>query len=517
MAAAFAVFGALSCTYGEPLRSPGSGGARWIRLESEHFTLLTDLERVAAESTVHDLEDGVDAIAQIAFEHPKIAVEPALVVVFRNAYEFHKFLPPLMDGVFVPRAPYDPEGPRLVVAYGELTEQTRCLFFHELTHDLVHVNFGPAPPWFDEGLAEYYGSVRVKGDDVLVGEAAQHVTFHGGSDYLSFRNPAGVAYVAIPIRAVPSATELMHMNRAALYAQGMHAPLGVVALRKITNYAASWALVHMLLDGPASYQRRYESFVRLAKSGQSLEAAFARAFGDLTPRQLDDDFRLYLAKREIGVWRAPYTRPPARPALTERYLTDAEVHLLWAELAPWTGPRASFAARELDEASKSAPGWLDATYYRGLFSYVRGDLKDAETKVQSALTAAPEDPRFLLGLLLIAIGRQHGDVTKDPRILDVALRLARVARSASELNDAADTLRQFSRPGDALPLAERAVALVPFDSAILDTLANVLFDLGRVEQAVDVQTRAVAFLDEQPPDHRGYEERLARYKAAAPR
>ena len=352
-----AAFGAISCTYGEPLKAPGEGGPTWLRIESEHFTVVTDLDRGEAESATRELEDGLDAIAQIAFEQPRIAVEPATVVIFRDDHEFHRFQPPLVDAGFLPQTPNDLEGPRLVLAHGKLTRETRDIFFHELTHDLFHLNFGPAPAWLAEGWAQYYGSTRIEGNEILVGEALDHVTFHGGPDYVPFRNRDGVEFVAIPIAKVPCATDLVHMTYESLYGEGRaRHPSAEGALRVLTNYAAVWALVHMLVDGPADYQNRFKTFVQLAKRGSALEAAFAQAFSDVTPRQFDNDFRLYLARREIGVWRAPYVRPTRPFAPKERYLVDAEVRLLRAQLTPWQGPRAAFAERDLDAAMKEAPG-----------------------------------------------------------------------------------------------------------------------------------------------------------------
>jgi tetratricopeptide (TPR) repeat protein len=272
----------------------------------------------------------------------------------------------------------------------------------------------------------------------------------------------------------------------------------------------------MLVDGPAEYRPRFKTFVQLAKHGTALETAFTQAFTDLTPRQFDNDFRLYLAKREIGVWRAPYVRPTTVLAPKERYLTDAEVHVLRAQLTPWQGPRAALAERDLQAARRAAPTWPDATYYRGLFSLAQGDPKGAERYFQSALTMSPgEEPRFLLGLLILRLAQNETGPKDDTALLSVALRLAAVARTAVQLNDSAEALRRLSRPEDALLLLGRALKLAPFDSNTLDTMANVLFDLGRAAEAVEFQTRAISFLDERRKDRRGFEERLARYKQAA--
>jgi hypothetical protein len=508
---------AISCTYGEPLKAPGAGGPAWIRVESEHFIVVSDLDRAEAESIARELEDGLDAIAQIAFEQPRTAIDPAMVVIFRDTNELHRFLPPLLGGAFATHAlSGDPESPRFVIAQGKLTEETRSNFFHELTHDLFDLNFGVAPTWLAEGWAEYYGSVRIEGDQIRVGAPLQHITFTDGPSFQRFRNASGVVYIAIPVGRVPSATDLIHMTKEALYAgDTAEQPSDESALRSLTNYVGSWALLHMLLDGPEPYQKRFQAFADLARSGKSVESAFAQAFADVPPRRFDADFRAYLGTKQIGVWRMPYVRPTRALAPKERYLNDAEVHLLWAQLTPWRGPRAALAERELNAAEEAAPNWPDATYYRGLFSYVQRDFGAAETRIQAALKSSPDDPRFLFGLLSLRYAQKREGAKNDDRILDVALRLARSARTAVEFNDAAEALRSFSRSAEALPLAERAVALAPLEPYALDTLANVLFDLGRVRDAVEVQTRAVSFMNEQTAARGELEQHLARYKKAA--
>jgi tetratricopeptide (TPR) repeat protein len=487
-----------------------------VQVDSEHFVIVTDLDRADAIATARQLEQGFDAIAKVAFVHPRTTVEPTTVVIFRGDSDFHTFLPPMAGAAFSSHWHNDPEGRRILIAQGMLTEENRFMFFHELTHDLVHLNFGAAPPWLQEGWAEYYSTVHVNGAKAIVGEAPRQVTFTEESDYQVYRDKAGAGWFAIPIRDVPSATELMRMDRSAFYLQAFaEDPTSEETLATERHYVAAWALVHMLLDGPAPYPERFGRFMQEANEGKALEVALREAFGDLPPGQLDLDFRRYLAKRDVAIWSTHYERPSKPLGVSTRYLADAEVHLLWGLLASWAPATASVGERELDTAIDAAPSWPDAMYYRGVFAIAQGRLDEAQRRISTALTKSPNDSRFLLGLLFLKIVQQQKTKSKDVAgLLDVAVRLSRVANNATELNAAADTLRGLSHAQDALPLAERAVALAPFDPAVLDTLANVLFDLGRAREAVAVQTAAVSFLDEHTQGL-GIEKRLARYKAAA--
>jgi tetratricopeptide (TPR) repeat protein len=111
-----------------------------------------------------------------------------------------------------------------------------------------------------------------------------------------------------------------------------------------------------------------------------------------------------------------------------------------------------------------------------------------------------------------ASGGANPDQVREATAL--VTRLGRVARTAAELNAAADTLNQLGKSAESLPLAERAAKLAPYDADVLDTQATALFNLDRVAEAVEVQTAAVAFMDEDERDP-GILQRLELYKSRA--
>jgi tetratricopeptide (TPR) repeat protein len=510
--------GGVGCgQYGEHPRCPSAGGSPWFEIAADHFTVVSDLPREEAEATARGLEEALDALSKVSFEHPRIPVERTTVVIFRSGSDFHAFHADLVGGTFQKHLANDPEGPRFLVVYDSLSPETRIPFIHELTHDLIDRNFGAAPPWLSEGWAEYYSTLSVEDGKIIIGESPRTVTFTDERAYSYFTDKSGKVFMAVPIDQVRAPSELMKMSAPDFYSfLGSQKHDNQEELRVETLYVSAWAFVHMLVDGPSAYQHRLEIFEQGAASGKRLPEALHDAFGDLPAAELDRDFRRYLGAGELAVWRTPY-EPPSKPfALSVRKLTDSEVHLYWARLTSWKGTSADTARRDLDAALAAEPSSPEPRYYRGLFEMARNDLSAAKRELAAALAASPEEPRYLLGMLTLKL-QEEGALTNPEKvrvIASLAAHLGRRARTATELNSAADTLNQVGRSDVSLVLAERALALAPFEAAILDTYAAALFALGRVAEAVDEQTAAVSFMNERQTDP-GILQRLELYKSKA--
>ncbi len=172
--------------------------------------------------------------------------------------------------------------------------------------------------------------------------------------------------------------------------------------------------------------------------------------------------------------------------------------MYWARLS--SGPASEAAALvDLDEAVAEERASPEAHYFRGLHWLHRGNLPAAERDLVEAARLAPNDPRYLFGVLMLRIeqGSAKEHVRSSVPALQATERLEPVARSATQLRVLAlihDDIGEFDR---ALQLAQRALDLAPIDSFCLDTEAMVLFHLGRTREALEFQREAVAFLPEQ--------------------
>ena len=157
--------------YGSHPNSPAQGGSKWVEVSSPRFRVVSDLPPEEAEGVARELEQGVEAIEQVAFEHARSRLEPTTVIVFQSASDFHAFMPDRVDGRFYRRLPGDLEPSSVLVLYGSLDESSRITCLHELTHDLFDLNFGPAPPWLGEGWAQYFSTIELETDRIRVGAA----------------------------------------------------------------------------------------------------------------------------------------------------------------------------------------------------------------------------------------------------------------------------------------------------------------------------------------------------------
>ncbi|MEI9937549.1 MAG: hypothetical protein WDO69_10050 [Pseudomonadota bacterium] len=483
--------------YGARPASPAQGGRTWVEASSPRFRIVSDLPAADAEAIARELEQGVEAIDQVAFEHARTRLEPTTVIVFNSASDFHAFMPELVEGRFYRSLPGDLEPSSFLVLYGSLDDSSRIACLHELTHDLFDRNFGPAPPWLSEGWAQYFSTIQIEPDRIRVGAALPHLTFTQEIRPMMARADDGSEVLAMPVSQISPPSQLLAMDRRAFYSSSISQSAGEEERLHATSvYLGAWALVHLLHDGPAPYPKRFERFLEAARH-TPLQAAWASAFAGLSAADFDHDFQVYLAKREMAMFEFKRHAVDSPVSISKRSLPDSEVRLYWARLSSGQASDAA-AVADLDAAVAQNPASPEAHYFRGLHWLHRQQLATAERDLVEAARLAPNDPRYLLAVVMLRNEQSPAEerVHSGDPVMQAAEPLARVARSPMQLRVLAliyDELGQFDR---ALELAQRAVALAPIDSWCLDTEAQILNHLGRTQEALEVQRAAVAFLPE---------------------
>ena len=97
------------------------------------------------------------------------------MVLFSDEERFRALAPAGAAGYFMPRQPDDPDPQPTIAIHGRmliagtLVEATQRRFRHELTHRFLDHRLRWTPPWLEEGLAEYYSTLKVNGGDAIVG------------------------------------------------------------------------------------------------------------------------------------------------------------------------------------------------------------------------------------------------------------------------------------------------------------------------------------------------------------
>jgi tetratricopeptide (TPR) repeat protein len=205
--------------------------AEWIRFDSAGIELFTD----AGEKSGRQIMTRFEQIREI-FRQAGIAPGPLRVRVFAftSAEEFHRYRQDA--GGFYQSGP---ECDYIALPIGPEADRVA---FHEYVHLVLTHSAVPLPPWFDEGMAEFYSTVQIEKDGLRIGDA------------------------------IPSHIALLSKERWLDAAELGGRPQGSIF------YAESWALVHML-NLASGWRDGMPQFVSLLAEEKPAEEAFHEAFG----------------------------------------------------------------------------------------------------------------------------------------------------------------------------------------------------------------------------------------------
>jgi Flp pilus assembly protein TadD/predicted Zn-dependent protease with MMP-like domain len=204
------------------------------------------------------------------------------------------------------------------------------------------------------------------------------------------------------------------------------------------------------------------------------------------------------------VTTAPPVRPPFR--CVERAAMPATGLVHEAEVALEAGQQER-ALGCADEALRQEPRSVRALATRGEALSELDRVKEAQLAFSRALAVDPEDPVALAGAADLHVRRLEGAHDALEAGVELALRglraLTRVPRRDPELKQrlelaAATGLNDLGRAGEALPHAERAVALAPDDTSAQNERGFALFELCRFDEARRAFEQTLRLVAEEP-------------------
>ena len=278
---AAAIAGALAPT-------PATGAAQvWIRATTPNFELYTTESPAKAREAVLHFEK-VRAFFIRSSKELELPAYPVRIVAFRSEQEYRPYSPNQNASAYYHGGVHHDT----VVMQG-LGGAFDAVAVHEYVHLVLRNSNAELPLWLQEGMAEYYSTLRPSGKEtVTVGE------FPVGRG----RFPAGYAWM--------DAEALFRADRA------WFARAGGEQVRVF--YAQSWATTHMLaLSG--HYRHKYPQFLREITGGTSTAEALRKVYGKTAGQfhaELKNYFRVSLFKANVFPFSLEtQTDPPdIRPA-----------------------------------------------------------------------------------------------------------------------------------------------------------------------------------------------------------
>jgi tetratricopeptide (TPR) repeat protein len=292
----FAIVLAAATTFAIPLKS---NEPHWIRVDSEHFSVLTDVDHDKAQVVLARFEQMRALFGELLLKSRVNMPQPVEIIAFKTAEEYEKVAPSrtgegLGAGFYVPG-----DGRDYFVLNLAQPESWRAVSYN-LAHAFLNFNYPPAQPWFDDGFAEYFASARLGDTDMRVGgdpEASLSGPASAGSDTF-FKILSTSNWMTLP--------ELFAAHPA---------EAGLGESRETLFYAQSWMVMHYLIDkDKLSDAGTYLGLVEIEKL--PTEDAIQKAFG-MNSAQLEKEVKDYfqtlvpgLQAQAQGQWVDPRKSPP---------------------------------------------------------------------------------------------------------------------------------------------------------------------------------------------------------------
>ena len=518
----------------------------WWVYESRHFRFISDAEPNVVSRQIHDMElfrtyvratmgfatelQGEtarrDPVLRRARDAQPVAEEDRIDVYMlsRRTYLVRLFNSPETYGFMRP-------GLRksvMVIAPEQDSDLPNSVAFHEYVHFLLRAVGGSHfPPWYEEGLAEFFAATRFSRErggeaqgpgEVIVGEVPSRRLqslydrqrfpvdniFRAGSPFLLEAGHGSVLGAAAKDGAESRAERRVRRRLAGI-------PTNPIF------YAQSWSLIHMLLLGHhAGLPRRdhlLADYVLDIQQGREPEAALQHHFAGLS-EDLERDLRRYI-RRKSAIPRVaiPMSQFDYDPRFKRRPLELTELADRLGRLVAPVSPDVArkLYTRALAEAPDSAPVLAGM----GVTQRLSGRMSKALELVERSLEQAPEDPRvnFDFADTVSLICRSSRYVSE--RTADVAVRsscpqlLPRAMQSyARALEFMPDNTEFKAYYGVALLQsgeAERASVLLreafdgaPWSPGVSFALGESLRRLGRFEEAMPYLQRASVWFFKSP-------------------
>ena len=333
----------------------------WLEVHSVHFTVITDAGEKKGLEVALRFEQMRTVFATLIGKDHLNQPHPLTILALKSDKSYYQAAPlrngqPIdVPGFFLPGDDQD-----FIVLNLFEVEPWRAVA-HDFAHMFLNYNYPPAQGWFDEGLAEYFSSIRVDNKQVEIGgdpELRQSVTEDLLANQRETRPPKSLTEL-LGAQVWLSMPDLFTMKHdTSTYNEGTHHTL---------YYAESWMFIHYLLHE----QKLPEAgayFDQVLNQHVPVEDAIQKAYG-MSSAQLEQAVKDYFhsqAALQTALDAARLTSPgptgaasseqpnkfpvplgPDSMVITSKPLPESDARTLYAEVQIRIPERREFGLKEL--------------------------------------------------------------------------------------------------------------------------------------------------------------------------
>lgn len=442
----------------------------WVQVKSPNFTVITDAsEKRGREVALHF--EQMRAVFGTLFAKIKVtSSQPLYILAFRNTKEFRSVCP-LWNGKAEELAGYFQPGNGVTYIALDLGAENKWqAIFHEYGHFLLNSNSIETPPWFDEGFAEYYSTVKVDGKNFVFGNI-----------------PLGDPEILQQYKWLP-VDQLFTVTRdSASYNERN---------RQTIFYAEAWlAMAHYWFN--STKQKQVGSLLELQEKGVPVEEAIQKSFG-MDAKALDKDLHNFYSSGRLGLYKGAMPPGLDNVGMTATPVDDIDARARVAELKLQMRDHRAESVQEFEAIVKEQPSHPVALRGLAYAALQSGDKQKASDYFRRASTLQSDDPHiyYFSAVLLTQLDAQH-----DPEMLsDMQKNLERAVQLDPSFADAYGWLALAhnwqGKPEEAIASAEKAVELSPRSEQWAMNLAGFYANAKRYDDALKMCQRLTHSTDQ---------------------
>src|ERR1700681_4206545 len=276
---------------------------KWLEVHTAHFSVITDAGEKRGREIALRLGQMRTVFGQLLLRDKLKMPVPISVIALKSDKQYGLVAPAkqsLAPGFYVAGAD------RIYIVLNLFAADPWRSVAHPLAHYLLHFHYPPAAGWFDEGLAEYFGSIQIHRQVELGGDPELAPEWHEDI-FDEMRRDPNVPQSLTQLASSPvwlSMVDLFNMKHdVSGTREGTHNTL---------FYAQSWLVVHYLLNkNKLPEVGKYFDLVHNQK--MPVEKAMIQAF-DMSPAQMEEAVKAYFKSLSgLGIALDQAKKPVADP------------------------------------------------------------------------------------------------------------------------------------------------------------------------------------------------------------
>jgi tetratricopeptide (TPR) repeat protein len=255
---------------------------KWIEVHSTHFSVLTDGSEKRGREVALRMEQMRSVFGQLILKDKLKMPVPITVVALKSDKQYGLIAPAkqsMAAGFYVPGSD------RVYIVLNLFEADPWQAVAHPLAHYLLNFNYPPAQGWFDEGLAEYFGSIHIGKQVEIGGDPELQPEWHEDI-FDEMRRDSKKPQSLTQLLSSP-----VWMSMADLFTMKHDSSGTREGTHNTLYYAQSWMVVHYLAN--KNKMPEVGTYFDLALNQKvPVEKAVVQAF-DMSPEQMEQAVKTY--------------------------------------------------------------------------------------------------------------------------------------------------------------------------------------------------------------------------------